>query len=242
MRVHIKEYPNTHWHTGRIEEWWIEKTHGVDNAFLSKEEDYTRLDKFVMRLLSGWQWVLNHTINPVISRRKQKIEVRIDPHDTWGMDTTLGYIILPMLKQLKATKHGSPWVEDVDVPHLVKNKKTKKAKKSSPNVRTFNTDEEDQHSGVHERWSWVLDEMIWAFEQVISEDGGRTNYYVPYGPDEEVERGCIESASTGEKRYLLTEEEARETGRYDNALHKAYQERVNRGLTLFGKYYQSLWD
>lgn len=241
MRVHIEEYPNTHWHTGRIEEWWIEKTHGVEYGFQVKEEDYTRLDRFVMRILSGWQWVLNHTINPLIRNRKRKIEVHIDPHDTWGMDTTLGYIILPMLKQLKATKHGSPWVEDVDVPHLVKNKKTKKTKKSSPNVRAINTDVEDQHSGVHERWNWVLDEMIWAFEQVIDDDRGHTNYYVPYEPSEELERGYFTN-SNGEKSYILTEEEAREMGRYDPELHKTYQERVNRGLTLFGKYYQNLWD
>ena len=39
---------------------------------------------------------------------KQKISVRIDPHDTWSMDHTLAHIVLPMLVQLKATQHGHP--------------------------------------------------------------------------------------------------------------------------------------
>ncbi len=38
----------------------------------------------------------------------QKIEVRIDKQDTWNMDTTLAYIIHPMLIQLKDTTHGYP--------------------------------------------------------------------------------------------------------------------------------------
>lgn len=239
MRVNIGPYPNNHWTTSRLEIRWYQWRY---NKFYLSVEEHDSWDRAFEGFCSAWQWVLNHTVNPLVRNRERRIEVRIDPHDTWSMDTTLGYIILPMLKQLRATKHGSPWVEDVDVPHLVKNKKTKKAKKSSPNVRAVNTDEEDQHSGVHERWNWVLDEMIWAFEQVIADDGGRTNYYVPYGTNEKVDHGYFENSATGEKVYLVTEEEARKMGRYDKELHKTYQERVNRGLTLFGKYYQNLWD
>ena len=46
----------------------------------------------------------------------QKVSIRIDPWDTWSMDTTLAHIVLPMLKQLKATKHGAPQVDVEDVP------------------------------------------------------------------------------------------------------------------------------
>jgi len=38
--------------------------------------------------------------------------VKIDRWDTWSMDHTLSYIILPMLKQLSETKHGAPYTED----------------------------------------------------------------------------------------------------------------------------------
>lgn len=243
MKVYIGKYPNNWWTTRNWAERVIAHRNGKEFGFEVDEEDYDWVDRLVSDIASHWQSVLNVTINPILRKfYKRKIKIRIDHYDTWGMDTTLGYIILPMLRQLKATKHGSPWVEDADVPHLVKNKKTKKAKKSPPNIRALDTDEEDQHSDVHVRWEWVLDEMIWAFEQVISDDDGRSNYYVPYGPDEEIERGCFWKESTGEKRYLLTEEESRKIGRYDPDLAKAYQQRVNRGLTFFGKYYQNLWD
>lgn len=39
---------------------------------------------------------------------KQKTKIRIDRFDTWSMDSTLAPIILPMLVQLKETKHGHP--------------------------------------------------------------------------------------------------------------------------------------
>ena len=39
---------------------------------------------------------------------KQKTSVKIHNYDTWSMDCTLAHIILPMLKQLKETKHGYP--------------------------------------------------------------------------------------------------------------------------------------
>ena len=53
-------------------------------------------------------------------RRTQKVKVRIDRWDTWSMDHTLGRIVLPMLKQLKESNHGSPLVDDEDVPEELK--------------------------------------------------------------------------------------------------------------------------
>lgn len=224
MRVNIGPYPNNHWSTSRLEIRWYQWRY---NKFYLSVDEHDGWDRAFEGFCSAWQWVLNHTVNPLVRNRERRIEVRIDPHDTWSMDTTLGHIILPMLRQLKATKHGSPWVEDEDAPPFKKRKKRKSA---------------DEHDDIHERWNWVLDEMIWAFEQVIAADDGMSNYYVPYGPDEELERGYFENAATGEKKYLLTEEETRKMGRYDRDLHKAYQDRVNRGLAFFGKYYQNLWD
>ena len=37
---------------------------------------------------------------------KQRTRIKIHNYDTWSMDCTLAHIILPMLKQLKETKHG----------------------------------------------------------------------------------------------------------------------------------------
>ena len=49
-------------------------------------------------------------------KNEQNVSVRIDHWDTWSMDDTLAYIVLPMLKQLKETKHGGPHVNNKDVP------------------------------------------------------------------------------------------------------------------------------
>lgn len=92
---------------------------------------------------------------------EQKISVRIDPWDTWSMDHTLAPIILPMLKQLKETKHGAPFVDPKDVPIPLR--------PSKQDVLKYKTNgtTDDTH---FERWDWVLDEMIYAFDCKANKD------------------------------------------------------------------------
>ena len=95
----------------------------------------------------------------IYSKKKRKTKIRIDKYDTWNMDHTLALIVLPMLKQLKSTKHGSPLVDDEDVPE---------------NLRSTAADakenEWDTDSNHFKRWDWVMDEMIYAFEMELDED------------------------------------------------------------------------
>jgi hypothetical protein len=97
---------------------------------------------------------------------KRKVEVRIDPQDTWSMDHTLALIILPMLKQLKETKHGSPFVDDADIPEELQYLRAPKT--------------EDEHWAVNpdhdKRWDWVISEMIWAFEQIVDDTSNEQFY------------------------------------------------------------------
>ncbi len=86
---------------------------------------------------------------------EQKVSVRIDNYDTWSMDHTLAYIILPMLKQLKETKQGGPYVYPEDVPTELRPTK----KELTAYTKNGETD-----SKFFERWDWVMDEMIFAFE------------------------------------------------------------------------------
>lgn len=97
-------------------------------------------------------------LNVFLTNRKQKINVRIDRQDTWNMDYTLSFIILPMLKQLKKAKHGSPFVDDEDVPEEIRST-------SAPEVKEWETDK-----FFHNRWEFVLDEMIFAFEMKSQDD------------------------------------------------------------------------
>jgi len=151
------------------------------------------------------EWLDDHTPIARISQwffSKRKVEVRIDPYDTWSMDHTLGLIIVPMLKQLKATKHGSPSVSDADVPEELR----------SP-MGYLATEDYDVDDNYHKRWDWVMDEMIWAFEQIIDETSDDHFF------DRSVEP------------YV-----------YDKDGHRAHMQRIDNGIMLFGKYYQGLWD
>jgi hypothetical protein len=105
------------------------------------------------------EWI--HAHDPWI---KRKVKVKIDAYDTWSMDHTLSLIILPMLIQLKETKHGAPYVEDSDVPDALKS--TAAPKKE----HDYDTDENH-----FKRWDWVLDEMINAFDK-ISDDSWEGQY------------------------------------------------------------------
>ena len=100
---------------------------------------------------------------------ERTINVHIDDFDTWSMDHTLAPIILPMLKQLKETKQGSPRVDDADVPHL-----PKQGNSSNEGYQyyLFDSDEQDElfWSQCEQRWDWVLDEMIYAFDCKANKD------------------------------------------------------------------------
>ena len=82
-------------------------------------------------------------------------EIIIHSWDTWNMDYTLAKIILPMLKQLKATKHGSPNIDNEDVPINLR----------APEDDVLKYKElGETDPDFFKRWDWVLDEMIYAFD------------------------------------------------------------------------------
>lgn len=227
MKVYIGPYPDNWWRTREWAQRVHARRHGKEFGFEVEKEDYDWVDRAVDRFADWWQDVLNATVNKILRHRKRKIKVRIDYSDVWNADHTLALIIHPVLVKLKETKHGSPYVDPEDVPEIGKGEET---------------DFGHSDTKVHERWEWVLNEMIWAFEQVLDEDEGMSNYYVPYAHDEEPQRLGFKDSKTGEMKYWDTVENARKRGRYDPDLHKIYNDRIKRGLTLFGKYYRGLWD
>lgn len=101
---------------------------------------------------------------------EQQISVHIDSWDTWSMDHTLAQIILPMLKQLKETRHGSPIVDDDDVPEYLP--KQQWSSNQSAQYDLFASKETDEMiwCAMHARWAWVMNEMLWTFETMTSDD------------------------------------------------------------------------
>jgi len=129
-------------------------------GYISWPLEYTLYERFLEKLEKCVQWVLDYTVNQLKSH-KQHEYIRIDPWDTWSMDHTLAPIILPMLEQLKDTKHGAPHVDNEDVPESLWANQTE--------MRNY---EYDGSTDIHffARWDYVMDEMIYAFDCKANKD------------------------------------------------------------------------
>jgi len=163
--------------------------------------------------------------------RKQKISVRIDMHDTWSMDHTLAHIILPMLKQLQETKHGSPLVDDDDVPDELKS--------TSAPPKKDDWDVDDNH---FKRWDWAMGEMIFAFECKLNDSWDDEFWTGEWGKTEWIEteeEHLNPLTNKSEKMYTMKNSGNREC---DWEARQKVQNRITNGFRLFGKYYENLWD
>jgi hypothetical protein len=164
--------------------------------------------------------------------------VKIDYYDTWNMDKTLSPIILPMLKQMKKTKHGSPMVDLEDVPEHLRYT-THEEYDAQASFDFYRKDEpKEGDCDIHTRWEWVLDEMIWAFERLCEDDfdaqfhtGVHDMKSIPCEWDE-----------NGKPTLYTFEKGPNHTAEFDREGYEKYNERINNGTRLFGKYYRNLWD
>jgi hypothetical protein len=169
--------------------------------------------------------------------------VKIDRWDTWSMDSTLAHIILPMLKQLRDTKHGSPYVDLEDVPEELRvvgheDWDTQKQLKFE-NQEQY---EKESWEITHRRWEWILNEMIFAFEHIVDDtwkesfsSGEIDMLWVPVDKDgNEVPKG--------EHSFYRMEHGPKHTHVTDYDAMQKVEDRIQNGLRLFGKYYRGLWD
>lgn len=234
---------------------WVGPYQIAEKILFWMDKDDDRVDRFGQWLASnknGDESYLTKFCLWLEKKNKRKIKVRIDPYDTWGMDSTLSYIVLPMLKQLKATKHGSPFVDKEDLPPELQMTE-RETYYMNYGVLDENKTEatEEEAEAINKKffsgWDWVMDQMIWSFEQNMDDEEGRKHYYDPYLPGEEVERfksHIIDEDGnvTEEPEPLFSDELCRRMGKFNVEKHKAYAARKQLGFTLFGKYFQALWD
>jgi|LakMenEpi03Aug12_release.lakeMendotaPanAssembly.Ray.scaffolds.fasta_scaffold15638_13 hypothetical protein len=166
----------------------------------------------------------NDLCNWYYSKNERKIKVRIDKYDTWNMNTTLAHIILPMLKQLQASKHGSQLVDDEDVPPHMRH--------SDPDPECYGAD-----NWVHYKWEWVLNEMIWAFEQELDDDW--EDQFIHGDPQYEWE---LVGGNEDDESAVYRQHQLNPDYWVDREGIKEYNARIQNGFRLFGKYYSGLWD
>jgi hypothetical protein len=161
--------------------------------------------------------LLHKLLSWIDSKKKRKINVRIDRWDTYSLDSTLAYIILPSLLEIKKDQRGTPYVSDFDVPF------------------NLHCPEEENTTGDIDanwvaRWDYVLDEMIFAFESQV-DTSWQDQFYGDMSGGlafKKLENGHSEMITIG-------------TMEIDHEGKEKYQKRIDNGLLLFGKYYQSLW-
>ncbi len=193
---------------------------------LEDEKNYVEhpewVEKWSDRLLP-----ISKTIQWVWDKVDHKIDyVKIDRWDTWSMDHTLSYIVLPMLKQLQSEKHGAPFVDDEDVPEELK------STSAPPKENEYDTD-----ANHFKRWDYVLNEMIFAFEHKVDdswEDDYRSGehdiLWVPVDKDgNEVPKG--------EHKFMQMSKGPKDTYECDYDGMEIVHKRMKNGFRLFGKYH-----
>lgn len=191
---------------------WIGPYQLADKIPFIKEETSEKIGDWLNKT-----WVAK-ACDWVESKKKRKVSVRIDKYDTWSMDNTLALIIVPMLKQLKETKQGAPYSDLEDVPEHMRYEDT----------------EDSNTQWIQHRWDWILNEMIWTFEQIL-DDEWQDRYTIEEGEldfdDYPEDEGKEFRPVRWKKQYVIDYEGLR-----------AHQDRITNGLRLFGKYFQALWD
>jgi hypothetical protein len=207
MKVRIGDYPHRNRLTCHIYGSHMKKKYG--NELYGAKVDY---EDHIAEAVSDSVQYMYDIINTIwFDKLEQKVAVRIDPWDTYSMDLTLTPIILPMLKQLKVSKHGVPNVDDCDVPEELRD--------DAKDIEAFTRDGTPGDKYQH-RWNWVLDEMIWSFDQKTR-------------PDWQSEYTVYNDMGKGES---VLDVDLYVTG------VKTHQDRMSNGFRLFGVYFESLWN
>jgi hypothetical protein len=199
------------------------------DTYYLPEEEYTKFDKFVF----GFFDKLSDLVRPLnywANRRGRNIKIHIDNFDVWSADHTLAMIIHPVLVKLKENKHGSPFVDDEDVPD------TLKSSAAPPKENEWDTGD-----NYHARWAWVLDEMIWTFGQHGLEDDSDQFHHNP----DQLQMVFKEATDMkGSKEVTFNHQKDPNKPAYwrDDEGLKKHAERKANGRRLFAKYYEALWD
>lgn len=141
------------------------------------------------------------------------VKVKIEKDDLFNLNATLALIIAPSLQQLKTSKRGFPFVDNEDLPidlHDIDN-------------NSFNSDDHNK-----KRWHWVLDEIIWAFNQYVDGDW-----------DKQYHTGNIDLQYDVVNDRII--QGPNHTHHIDSEGITRHSNRMKNGLRLFAKYYDNLY-
>ena len=203
MKIYIGPYKN----------WWIgpyQIANSLKYIGVSEDRCYKIAKSMPKWVNTTCEFIYKH--NPLA---KRLVHIKIDKYDTWGMDSTLAIIILPMLKQLKETKHGVPYPFSETGGEEYE---------SQAHFEFYDTNEELFEKAT-QSWEVVLDKMIFAFEHLVDDEWENAFHTGSYD----------DSIAIGEEGW-------KGTHKCDYAGINAIHTQIQEGLELFGKYYRNLWD
>lgn len=197
-----------------------------------KDDRVHNLGKWLAENKDGSDSWLTKVCQWVNSKKKRKVVVKLDPWDTWSMDSTLAIIILPMLRQLKDKQHGAGGVDDIDVPEHLR-------RSSAPPVEEHDTD-----MFWFARWEYVMNELIWTFEQLQPDNDWEDQYHSGQHDIEwkEIDETMHNLLTNREEKLLRLHYGPNHTHTFDKEGWEKHNNRINNGLKLFGKYFRNLWD
>lgn len=164
----------------------------------------------------------------------RRIDVKIEKFDTYSLDHTLAYIILPALLQLKATKHGVP-AEFGD---------SLGADYDGQQSFDFCKEDHDWAFDVKcKQWDNVLDKMIWSFQQLLLDDWEQKYHHgnPKYDWIKSDQQYLNPLNGKLEDTFQMHDKNPKDHWTDYEGIRK-HEERIQEGLELFGKYYRHLWD
>jgi hypothetical protein len=210
MKVYINKPKNN----------WISPYTIIEKAMFWRKIDYNE------PIVEFWNGILSPFCSVLFDIRQffnRDIRyVKIDTWDAWSLEHTLSPIILPILKELKRIKHGAPHIDDEDVPPKLRaNRDTRYKGTADPDLHKI-SDEVDKK--FFKRFDYILDEMIWTFEQ-LSMDDHESKFY-----------------DHSKSKKIKDINKSVRALKIDRIGLRKHNERINNGLRLFGKYYRCLWD
>ncbi len=164
----------------------------------------------------------------------QRIQVEIERHDTYSLDHTLAYIILPALIQLRESKMGVP-AEFSDVGG---------ADYEAQDSFDFYKETHNECFDIAcEKWDDILDKMIWSFQQIVCDDW---EHQYHHGKAEfdwiKTDQQIINPVNNKLEDTFQMVDKNPNAHWTDYEGMRIHEERIQEGLELFGKYYRHLWD
>jgi hypothetical protein len=190
--------------------------------WMDKHEDHRvhEFGRWLSENKHGEDSLLTKVCQWIHNKQKRTVKIKLDPWDDWSADHTMALIIHPLLVQLKNSKMGAPNTEDEDVPeHL-------RSTAAPAKENEWDTDE-----NWFKRWEWILDEMIWTFEQLASDDIESQFYHHEFGKNDKVPEGWQWVDGFGRVEGFWV----------DRPGEEIHAKRIDNGLRLFGRYYRGLW-